>query len=62
MIAVLGIIVLDRIARHLLGLDSASGLAEETGLLVLWGGLACLFAETPAKVPHCDLSTAREIR
>jgi hypothetical protein len=42
MIAVLGIIVLDRIARHLLGLDSASGLAGETGLLLFWG------------IGHCD--------
>jgi len=38
---VVGVIIVERLARHLLGLDPGSGLGE-TGLLLLWG------------IGHCD--------
>ncbi|HYA47294.1 MAG TPA: DUF6448 family protein [Burkholderiales bacterium] len=41
-LAIIGLIVVERFARHLLGLDQVSGLAGETGLLLLWG------------IGHCD--------
>ena len=39
---VIGFIVAERLARHLLEIDPASGFAGETGLLLLWG------------IGHCD--------
>lgn len=36
------VILLERVARQFLGMDSSSGLAGETGLLLLWG------------IGHCD--------
>lgn len=37
-----GLIIAERLARHLLGMDLASGLAGDAGLLLLWG------------IGHCD--------
>ena len=42
LIVVISLIVAERLARHLLGMDPASGLAGDMGLLLLWG------------VGHCD--------
>jgi len=42
MIVLIGVVLAERLARHLLGLDSGSGLAEDTGLFLLWG------------IGHCD--------
>ena len=42
LMVVTGLIIAERIARHLLGMDLASGLAGDAGLLLLWG------------IGHCD--------
>jgi hypothetical protein len=42
LLLVVSLIVAERLARHLLGMDLASGLAGDAGLLLLWG------------IGHCD--------
>jgi uncharacterized protein DUF6448 len=42
MMVIVGLIIAERLARHLLGMDLASGLAGDAGLLMLWG------------IGHCD--------
>jgi hypothetical protein len=42
LLAVIAVIIVERLARHLLGLDPVAGLAGETGALLLWG------------IGHCD--------
>lgn len=42
LMVIAGLVIAERLARHLLGMDSASGLAGDAGLLLLWG------------IGHCD--------
>jgi Family of unknown function (DUF6448) len=47
LLIVVSLIIVERLARHLLGMDSSAGLVGETGLLFLWG------------MGHCDTLDGR---